>query len=313
MRIGRLERVALQQVWPHEERDFTPWLEDNLDVLADAIGLRLTPIQREKAVGSFQADLEAEDDEGRRVVIEAQLRPSDHDHLGKLLTYLTNLEAKVAIWICSHPRPEHVRAVAWLNEITPADTAFYLVRLDAYRIGDSEPAPLFTPIVAPSVEAKNLGEHKKEVAERHQLRRRFWEQLLERARGRGVVTHANVSPSTENWISASAGKSGLAFSYLVWLKDRAAVELYIDTGDQSHNKAIFDHLYAQRELIEKEFGQPLQWERLDGRQASRVRYVLEEGGLKDGEDRWPDIQDAMIDAMDRLSRALKPHIAALPL
>lgn len=197
--------------------------------------------------------------------------------------------------------------------MTPADTAFYLVRLDAYRIGDSEPAPLFTPIVAPSVEAKDLGEHKKELAERHQLRLRFWEQVLQRAKTRGVTTHANVSPSTDNWLSAGAGKTGLSFSYVVWLKEKVAVELYIDTGDREQNKAIFDRLYAQRERIEQEFGCPLQWERLDGRRASRVRYVLEGGGLEDGEERWPDIQDAMIDAMDRLARALKPHIAALTL
>lgn len=311
MGIGRLERVPLQQIWPHEERDFTPWLESNLEVLADAIGLSLTAGQREKAVGSFEVDLEAEDDEGRRVVIEVQLRPTDHDHLGKLVTYLTNLEAKVAIWICSAPRPEHVRAVEWLNEVTPEDTAFYLVRLDGYRIGDSEPAPLFTPIVAPSPETKDLGEHKKELAERHHLRRRFWEQLLERAKERGVGLHAHVSPSTEHWLSAGAGKAGLSFSYVVWLKDKAAVELYIDTGDQSRNKAIFDRLYAQRERIEQEFGRPLVWERLDARRASRVRYVLEAGGLGDGEDRWPAIQDAMVDAMDRLARALKPHIAAV--
>lgn len=120
-----------------------------------------------------------------------------------------------------------------------------------------------------------------------------------------------MSPSADHWIGAGAGKSGLSFNYVVWLKGKTAVELYIDTGDRSENKAVFDRSCAQRELIEGEFGRPLQWERLGNRRASRMRHLLEVSGLGDGQDRWPDIQGAMIDAMDRFSRTLKPHIAAL--
>ena len=80
-----------------------------------------------------------EDDNGQVVIIENQLTKSDHDHLGKLITYLTAIEAKVAIWIVSDPRPEHVGAIGWLNESSPA--AFYLLKLEAIKIGDSTPAP----------------------------------------------------------------------------------------------------------------------------------------------------------------------------
>ena len=309
MPIGKLEKVELRDVWRHEERGFSAWLLANLEALSDAIGLELSEPQREVKVGTFEVDLVAEDGNANRVVIENQLEATDHDHLGKVLTYLTNLEAKTAVWITKAPRPEHVKAVAWLNETTPDDVSFFLVRLDAYRIGSSDPAPLFTVIVGPSAEAKAFGQQKKDLAERHVLRLKFWEGLLGIAKERGVLLHASRSPNKESWISAGAGRSGLTFNYVVWMEDQSAVELYIDTGDLNENKRIFDGLVAKREVIDQAFGEKLDWERLDERRACRVRHVLNLGGLSNGEDRWPTIQEGMIDAMARLAKALKPHLS----
>jgi len=309
MPIAKLEPVPLRELWKKEEPDFSTWLEQNIDALSDALGLNLSVLQRKKPAGAFQVDLVAEDEEGELVVIENQLGPTDHDHLGKLLTYLTNLEAKTAIWITSDPRPEHVKAVGWLNEATPRDIAFYLVRVAGYRIGGSDPAPLFTPIVAPSSETKDVGASRTEIAERHVLRKEFWEQLLTRAKERGVTVHAGRSPSTDISLGAGAGKAGLSFVYLVWL-DKTGVELYIDTGDEERNNRIFDAFQSQKDAIEKTFGNPLAWERLEGRRACRIRFTIMEGGLLD-RDRWGAISDAMISAMDRLATAFKPHIQAL--
>ena len=135
--IGHLETVEPRKLFPNEAGDFTTWLEEHIEVLGDRLGLKLSNAEREQAVGSFSADLRAEDGDGRLVVIENQLERTDHDHLGKVLTYLVNLEAKIAIWVSPAPRPEHMRVVQWLNEITPADVAFYLVKLEAVRIGAS--------------------------------------------------------------------------------------------------------------------------------------------------------------------------------
>ena len=94
---------------------------------------------------------------------------------------------------------------------------------------------------------------------------------------------------------------------MIWLEGGTAVELYIDTGDGDQNKRIFDHILANKEKIEREFGAPLMWERLDNRRASRIRYVMECGGLRDRAS-LASIQDRMIDAMDRFSRALRPQL-----
>jgi hypothetical protein len=305
--IGKLEPVPVRELWKHEERGFSAWLELNLDYLSEAIGVLLSDPRRELLAGEFQVDLVCQDKNGDQVIIENQLEATNHDHLGKLITYLTNLEGKAAIWITTAPRAEHIRAVQWLNETTSEDVAFYLVRLAAYRIAGSDPAPLFTLIVGPSAESKEFGKQKKELAERHVLRLKFWEQLLQRAKDKGVLLHAQRSPSKDSWISAGAGiKSGVSFTYVIWMAEESAVELYIDTGNKEENKRIFDGLFAKKSEIEQAFGAALSWERLDDKRGCRVRFVLMNGGLTE-ETKWIGIQEAMIAAMDRLAKAVKPH------
>jgi hypothetical protein len=92
--------------------------------------------------------------------------------------------------------------------------------------------------------------------------------------------------------------------------DDAQVELYIDRGDAEQNKQIFDTLHEHKAEIETAFGEPLEWQRLDAKRVCRVRYMLTDGGLQD-QQRWPKIQDAMIEAMIQLERAMKPQIQQL--
>jgi hypothetical protein len=137
--IGKIKRVDLREVWKHEANDFTKWLEDNPNVLSDTIDLKLSNVEREKDAGDFSVDLVAEDDSGNPVIIENQLGKSNHEHLGKIITYLTSLGAKTAIWIVSEARPEHISAISWLNEGSSA--SFYLLKIEAIQIDDSKPAP----------------------------------------------------------------------------------------------------------------------------------------------------------------------------
>jgi len=301
--VGKLRRVALREVWKHEATAFTPWLEENIEILNEVIDLNVVGAEREKVAGDFSVDLVAEDEDGGTVVIENQLEASDHDHLGKLLTYIAALEAKAAIWIVARPRPEHVKAVTWLNETT--ETPFYLLQVEAVQIGDSEPAPLLTQIVGPSPEARAAGEKRQEFSERHRLRRSFWTLLLERARAKTRL-HSAVSPGPYNWIGTGAGMSGLSWTYSIW-RHETQVELYIDRGSETENLQIFEALESHREQIDAGFGEPLDWQRLDQRRACRIRHKLELGGWRDQE-RWPQIADVTIDAMVRLEKAVGPHL-----
>ena len=306
--IGVIKRVPLRDVWKHEAHDFTGWLAENIDVLDEVLDLGLDSAERERAAGSFSVDLIAEDRNGNTVVIENQLERSDHDHLGKLITYLSAFEAKTAIWIVAEPRPEHTRAITWLNEAN--DASFVLLKAEAIRIGESVPAPLFTVIVGPSDEARGVGQVKRELAERHHERHNFWQHLLEHARTKSRL-HVGISPSYKTWIGTSAGVSGLAFNYVVRQRD-ARVELYIDRGKEAdvENLRVFDHLESAKPSIEEVFGEPLEWQRLDGRRACRIAHTITVGGYRDPES-VPHLIPTMVDAMTSLEKALRPHIASL--
>lgn len=311
--IARLESRDIRELWKHEGYGFSAWLAENLEPLNEAVGLTLQNPVREKEVGRFSLDLLAETDGGAQVIIENQLGVTNHDHLGKVLTYLSNLEAKIAIWIAGDIREEHAQAIRWLNEFTPADMAFYLVKLSAFSINGSDTAPHFAVVAGPTETGRGVGQEKKELAERQVLRLKFWEQLLESARKQGVMWHAQRAPSKDMWLGAGAGvRAGVSLNYLIWIDQESGVELYIDTGIKDENKQIFDALFARKELVEQAFGAPLDWDRLDDKRACRVRYVMRDGGLKDGKEHWQEIQDAMIKAMDRLARAVRPPLLKAP-
>ena len=307
--IGRLQRVPLREVWKHEALDFTQWLENNIDVLNEALDFNLTGAERERAAGDFSVDLVAEDENGATVVIENQLEKSNHDHLGKLITYLAAIGANTAVWIVSDPRPEHVAAIGWLN--ASSSGVFYMVKVEAVRIADSAAAPLFTLIVGPSAETKEVGETKKEIAERYLIRKRWWATLIERSTAVSK-THAHITPGEHGYISASSGVRGLSFNYVV-MKDECRVEIYIDRGKDAdqENEQIFDQLHANRKAIDESFGSPLSWERLDTRRACRIQYTRAEGGYRSPEGQWPQIQDKTIHDMDRFEKALQPYLKQL--
>jgi hypothetical protein len=305
--VGKIERVPLREVWRHEAHNLTVWLEDNVDVLNDILDFNLSSVEREQAAGAFSVDLVGEDETGRTVVIENQLEKSNHDHLGKLITYVAFTEARAAVWIVSEPRPEHVRAISWLNESSPAD--FYILKIEGIRIAGSPPAPLLTLIVGPSEESREVGEVKKERAERHQIFRRFWTELLDHAKEHTRL-YSSVSPSDYHWTGTSAGKRGLGLNLSI-TQHAGASELYIDRGrdGDDENVRIFNTLHAAKDEIEQAYGGPLEWLPLEGKRACRIVQRVE-GGYRD-EERWPEIQAALIDSMIRLERALKPHIARL--
>ena len=308
--VGRLEFEPLRDLFKDEARNFTTWLEEHIEVLGERLGLELTLVEREKAVGDFNVDLLCADKSGRKVIVENQLEKTDHDHLGKLLTYLVNLDAAAAIWVTSEPRAEHQKVVEWLNETTGADRSFYLVKVEAVRVGDSELAPLFTVMSSPDSQTKEFGEERKEWADRDVKRAEFWKRLLDRSKGKTPL-FSNTTPGRSYYISTGAGKSGVVVNYVI-PNDYGVVELYIDhdrdTG--AKNKKIFDALFAQKTAIEEEFGEPLDWERLDEKRACRIAKRFTNGGLAKPET-WDRLQDQMIDAMVRLNEAMRGRLAKI--
>ena len=303
--IGKIKRVKLREVWKHEAKDFTTWLQDNIEILNDTLDLSLSSAEREQSAGTFSIDLVAEDDGGNFVVIENQLEKSNHDHLGKVITYLSSIGARTAVWIVADARPEHINAINWLNESTSAD--FYLIKLEAIKIDNSPAAPLFTLIVGPSIEGKQIGKTKKDLGERGKLRLEFWTKLLDLAKEKTNL-HSSISPGRYSWIGTSAGIRGVAYNYVVRQHD-SGVEVYIDLGaDQdSKNLEIYQSFASNKDRIEDVFGEDLIWEPLENRRACRVSYKITIGGWKD-QDKWDVMCESMVNKMIRMEKAFKPFV-----
>ena len=156
--LGTLEEITdLRSVWPHEAHDFTPWLAKNIGVLSDTVGIDISIEETESSVGDFNVDIFATDaDTGKRVIIENQLEETDHDHLGKLITYASGKDADLVIWLVRKARPEHRAAIEWLNNHTDEGIGFILCEVKLYRIGNSEPAPKFDIIEQPNNWVKEM-------------------------------------------------------------------------------------------------------------------------------------------------------------
>ena len=305
MEIERLHRVSLRDVWKNEAYDFTPWLEENIDILGEAIDLNLVNVEREKKTESiFSVDLIAEDEAtGGIVVIENQLQKSDHDHLGKLITYLTAMQAQKAVWIVSDSRPEHVAAINWLNESTNAD--FYLLKIEAVGIGESNPAPLLTVIVGPSEIGKSVGRMKQETKESHRLIEAWFKALVLHP---DAELHKNqIIRGSQPYLSRRAETSGSSFNYRV-RKNDSCIDTYIDLGSakkaKQESKLIFKYLLEHKDQIEKALGDNLIWEEREKSCIVRTNYM--EGGYESDSDKWWEYHDKLTDQMNRLYQTIHP-------
>lgn len=307
--FGALQKLDLRSVWPHEAGDFTPWLAEHLEALGAALGLDLELVTREADVGDFSLDILARDlSTGRNVIIENQLAPTDHDHLGKLLTYASAYDAFAVVWVAQEIRDEHRQALEWLNQRTGANTGFFGVIIEVIRIDSSKPAYTFKPVVFPNEWQKESAGEARPPSSRQEAYRHFFQALIDELRDRHHFTAARLGQA-QNWYSFASGRSGISYSANFPKGGQTArVELYIDLGDVDATKALFDHLLARRSEVESAFGEPLEWERLDARRACRIASYFP-GSISDTPERLAQVRAAMVDRLLRLKKAIGPLLA----
>jgi hypothetical protein len=298
--LGRLERVDPKTVWKHEAHDLTPWVLENLDLLGERLGIEIQPSQREVSVGSFSLDVLGEDTSGRPVIVENQLEPTNHNHLGQLLVYASGLEAAVVVWLTPTFRDEHRRALDWLNERTDDDVNFFGVELEVVRIGDSPPAPVFRVVAQPNDWQKAL-KRPKGLTSLAQSRHDFFELVMDAVLAK-LPTFHRPKVGYNNWVSMASGPFG-SYSASFTADGRFRVETYLDlVSPPDGTKLVFDQLTeTDRPSIDAAFpGEDVSWERLDGKRASRVALYRQAPDFDDE----TDIQGAVEWAAERLVRLM---------
>lgn len=275
MELSRISTVDPRSVWEHEARDLTPWLLANADVLQEVLGIDLELSVAEHPVGSFSLDLLGRDLTNDCVlIVENQLTPTDHDHLGKLLTYAAGTDAQTVVWIAPTFREEHRQALDLLNDLGGEQVRFFGVELGVIRIGDSAPAPRFELRAQPNdwhaqlSTAASAGSRSGGKAVGYMA---FWTRFLERVRLEHPGWTRAAKPGTANWFAMPCPfKGGPFYSFSFAAGGRIRSELYIDSVDADRVVAIYEGLLARREVVEATYRGELEWEELPGRRASRV-------------------------------------------
>lgn len=283
MQLGKLHKVDLRKAWQHEASDFTKWLaeEKNLGLLSDEIGIDLQLIQTEASVGKFNVDILAEEtNTGRKIIIENQLETTDHDHLGKIITYASGYDAEIIIWIVKEVRDEHKQAIDWLNEHTDEKINFFAIKMELWQIGDSPYAPKFQIISKPNDWAKAM---RKSVAQSptKSLQLDFWNKFKEYAKTNSSKLRLRKA-YPQHWYDISFGSSEAYIELTVnSQKNQIACEIYIPDS-----KELYHFLEKYRDDIEDELDIKLEWMPLEEKKASRIKATIEAD--INNNDRWDE-------------------------
>lgn len=141
-----------------------------------------------------------------------------------------------------------------------------------------------------------------ELKQRHHLRMAFWEQALEAFRHSPCELYNNISPSKDHWLNAGSGVSGVTY-HLIFAHHEARVELGISRASADENKKIFAALQNQQAAIEQQFGNALEWLRLDHKKSSRIQFAKPFEGYNP--DNWPAMVAWLVKHMAKLEQAIK--------
>lgn len=257
--LGKLEKVDVRKIWEHEARDFSAWLvkPENLDLLGSEIGIQIEPLGTEADVGRFRIDILAQDiSTGHKIVIENQLEPTNHDHLGKVITYAAGLDAKYLIWIVKDVLPEHVKAIDWLNEHLDDEISCFLIKIEVWQIGDSKPAPRFEVVSIKNDWAVTLkrSAESSEISPSRMSKFEFWQFLCEYIRQKDPQIKLR-SPKPRSHFNFSIGSSEAHLALLISpQKNRFTCELYI-----RDEKQLLEFLKEREETLQASLGRDLEW------------------------------------------------------
>lgn len=307
MKLGKIKEVDIRSVWPHEQYDFSKWLadEENIRALGEEMNLSLTDVDTEQFVGSYRCDIICKDElTGKSVLIENQLEQTNHDHLGKIITYASGLDASVVVWIVAKARDEHASAIEWLNKHTDDEISFFLIEVHAYTIGDSAPAPMFKIVEQPNDFAKTVKAiaHKGELNETQTNRIQFWTQFNDVIEQRGKPFNKRKATS-DHWYSVAIGSSQCHISIdLVNKEHRIRVGVWVPD-----NKELYDCFYEHKDEIEDSAGCNFVWDRLDNKKAAIICTYIP--GLNyNKQENYPELMNKIVDLVIVMRSAFTPFI-----
>ena len=287
--LGQIKKVSIRDVWKHEEKEFTPWLamEANIGKLAEELDLGELQVEGvEVPVGPFSADILAKDASDNLVLIENQFGKTDHDHLGKVLTYAATLGATAVIWIAERFTDEHRKAIEWLNEHTSEDLSLYAVEIELWQIDNSKPAVRFsTELARQATAVKTAGP----MTDARKLQLEFWTMFRSRLLEQKVLPSAQAA-RPQYWFNISLGRSNMHLSCIAdTYNGRIGIRVYLRSKIAD---AALMQLQADRKAIESEIGAELVWNPNPNKLDKII--VLDREADLDDRGKWDDISPGLL-------------------
>ena len=289
--LERLEKVELRDFFKDEARDFTPWLaeENNLELLGETLGLDIELEDTEVRIGKFSADIVGLDrSSNRTIIIENQLEKTNHDHLGKIITYGGGKDAGIVIWICKKIQQEHRKGLDYLNDISTEDYSFFGIEMELWRIGQSTPAPKFNIVVSPnewSKSVKSATSTTRTLTDTKILQREFWTELKDYFTDNNTFLSMRT-PRPQHWYSFGVGKSYFGIDIRIdTQKNITWCDFNLWGSDVKDN---YSFLLKDKDEIENELGYELKWREMEGKKMSMISLSKNvNGNIKDRET-WED-------------------------
>ena len=307
MKLGKLEEVDIREVWPHEQYDFSKWLssESNLKELGDILHLSLTDAETEESIGGYRCDILCKDEiTGKVVLIENQLEASNHDHLGKIITYASGVDAFVVVWIVQNAREEHASAIEWLNKHTDNEVSFFFIELHAYKIGNSDPAPYFKVIEQPNDFNKNIKKLSQngELNETELKRLEFWTKFNDILDEKGNP-FSKRKATAAHWYDIALGSSKYWLSVnLLNREHRVRIGFWI-----RDDKKLYDKIESKKEEIEGNSDLKFEWNRLDEKKSSVICIYIDGLDFED-QSNYTELMEEIIDKVMLLKTIFSKYI-----
>ena len=269
--------------------------------------MELESVGTEQSVseGDFKVDIVAKEiDSDHYIVIENQLEKTDHDHLGKLLTYASGHSAKAVIWIAKEIREEHRKALDWLNDVTSDDVGFFGVEMELWKIGDSQPAPKFNVVSKPNDWFKDIQKVNHELTETNIRQKEFWKAYVKYMIDNNTLLKLR-KPRPQSWYQINIGKSGFEIQLIVRTqRKRIGCQLFINK-----TKLGFSELEEDKAAIEKELSTKLEWKLLPEKKGSRISQFIT--GDFQNEEEWPRLLEWLKERAEAFYKTFSPRVKNL--
>jgi hypothetical protein len=305
--LSRITKINPREIWKHEALDFTRWLsqEENISILCEELEINIENIKAEASAGRYNVDLVGDEiDSKRKVIIENQLEATDHKHLGQILTYASAYDAAIIIWVVTDYTEEHRQAIDWFNRNISEGISFFLVQIEVYKIGDSNPAPKFNIICEPNDWGKTIkkSDNGDAFSDLKLQQKEFWENLKHYTTTIQTKLNFGRAAKPQHWYNISFGTSRCHIALTQnSQKQYIGCEIYI-----RNDKVLFDTFFSNKEKIEKELGFEVEWMQLPDATASRI-LVTYKGNPRD-KNKWSEFNRWCVSTAEKFATVFIKYI-----